>query len=305
MTRVSEFIRSQGTSLLENKRHALLSVVFLALLPYTAWLSVAIVALVTLRKGWRAGGWLLCWGIMSQIVSSLVYISVSMALVNALLTFIPCYLAAYVLHLTISWRAVAGVFFLQAVVVMLLVQSLMPDFIMAQYLYLQAALREIQSESALLAIINDKTSLNPMILASYLLGLQAIGLVVSAGMSLVLARAVQSQLFYPGGFKREALAFRADKVGFLLLVVVFIAAHYQSVFAMCLLPMLVFYFFLAGLSLSFNVLSKQKPWRSLFLLLVTLVLLPFVMLPVYVIFGSLDSLFNLRLYLPSDAGKII
>ena len=176
---------------------------------------------------------------------------------------------------------------------------------MAQFLYFQAALREIQSENALLALINEKSGLNQMILASYLLGLQAVGVFFSASVSLMLARSVQSQLFYPGGFRQEVMAFRGDKVGLLLLVIMFIAAHYQNVLAMCLLPMLVFYFLIAGLSLSFNVLSKQRLLSSTIILVSTLLLLPFVMLPVYVFFGSLDSLFNLRLYLPSDAGKII
>jgi len=64
-----------------------------------------------------------------------------------------------------------------------------------------------------------------------------------------------------------------------------------------------FYFLLAGLSLGFSVLARKTLMGSLLLLVVPLVLLPFVMLPVYVIFGSLDSLFNFRLYLPTGAGK--
>lgn len=305
MTRVSGFIRKQGTLLLNNNRHAMLHVVLLALLPYTSWLSVSIVALVTLRKGWRHGGMLCLSAIIALFSASLIAGVAVIGLVNALLTFVPCYLAACALRMTVSWRAVAGVFFLQVIIVMLFLQIFMPEFIMAQFLYLQTALREMQSENAILALINEKSSLNQMILASYLLGLQAVGVVLSACISLMMARSVQSQLYYPGEFRREVMAFRGDKLGLFLLVTLFIAAHYQHVLAICLIPMLVFYFLLAGLSLSFNVLLKQRPLSSLILIVVTLFLLPFVMLPVYVIFGSLDSLFNLRLYLPSDAGKII
>lgn len=305
MTWLSGFIRKQGECLLKNKGHAMLHALTLALLPFTAWLSVAIISLVTLRKGWREGGWLLAIVTIITFSLSLVSTTAVIALINVLLTFVPCYLAACVLRLTASWRAVAGLFFLQVFVTILLLQVVMPDFIMAQYLYLQTVLREAQSENALLAFINDKTVVNQTIFASYLLGLQAVGVVLSAILSLMFARSVQSQLFYPGGFKRELLAFRGDKIGLLLLIVLLIAAFQHNALAMSLLPLFIFYFLLAGLSLSFNVLAKQRPRSTGVLLIATLFLVPFIMLPVYVIFGSLDSLFNFRLYLPSDAGKTI
>ncbi len=298
-------IRKQGQFLLENERYAILHAAILALLPYTAWLSVASVVLVTLRRGWRKGGLLLAPAFSAYFSLTFSSTTLVIALINATLVFMPAYLAACVLRLTTSWRAVAGAYFLQIVVAVVILQMYMPDFIVAQYLYIQAALRELQSDSVLLTLVNNKAGLNQAVLGSYLLGLQTIGIVFSACLSLMLARFVQSELFYPGGFKREMLAFRGDKIDLLLLVILLIAANQQNVFAMSLLPIVIFYFMLAGLSLSFNVLSKQRPLRLIILSIASMVLLPFVMLPVYVIFGSLDSLFNLRLYLLSDAGKTI
>jgi hypothetical protein len=305
MTWLNGFIRKQGQLLLDNNRYAMLHAIALALLPFTAWLSVVIIAFVTLRKGLRDGGWLLVAVTMVTFALSLLSSTAGISLVDALLTFVPCYLAACMLRLTTSWRAVARIFFLQVVVIVLLLQMLMPDFIMAQYLYLESVLRAVQTENSLLEFINDKSVLNQSVIANYLLGLQAVGVVLSASFSLMFARSVQSQLFCPGGFKQEMLAFRADKIGLFLLLVLVIAASQQSGFAMNLLPILLFYFLLAGLSLSFTVLAKQKSRYTGVLLIATLFLLPFIMLPVYVIFGSLDSLFNFRLYLPADAGKTI
>ena len=305
MTWLSGLIRKQSQYLLSNNRHAMLRAIILALLPFTVWLSVALIALVTLRKGWREGGRLLVPVILITFALPLARTTPMVSLVNALLTFVPCYLAACVLRSTTHWRAVAGLFFLQVFAAVLLLQVFMPDLILAQYLYFQTVLRELQTESTLLAFINDTASLNQTIFASYLLGLQAVGVVFSAGLSLMFARSIQSQLFYPGGFKQEVLAFRGDKVGLILFVVLLVAAKQHSMVAMSLLPLLIFYFLLAGLSLSFNILAKQWPRYTGILLVSTLFLLPFVMLPVYVIFGSLDSVFNFRLYLPSDAGKTI
>ena len=55
MNWLSGVIRKQGYVLLENSRHAMLHAVALSLLPYTAWISVTIIALITLRKGWQQG----------------------------------------------------------------------------------------------------------------------------------------------------------------------------------------------------------------------------------------------------------
>ncbi len=305
MSWLNGFIRNQSQSLLENKRHAMLQAMILALLPYTAWLSVTVVALVTLRKGWRDGALLLALAMMAYLALALYSTTPIMALLNTLLVFVPTYLAACTLRSTASWRAVAGVYFLQVTVIVLLLQWLMPEFIVAQFLFLQAALSEIQGEKALLALINNKAGFNQTVIASYLLGLQAVGVVFSAALSLMLARSIQSKLFYPGEFKREMLAFRGDRMAFFLMLCVFILANQQNITAITVLPVLVFYFLLTGLSLSFNVLAKQRPLSSMLILIASLLVLPFIMLPVYVIFGSLDSLFNLRLYLPSDAGKTI
>lgn len=305
MNWLSGVIQKQGSFLLENNRQAVLLAVALSLLSYTSWLSVAIIALITLRKGWQQGAMVFAPVVLVNMALGLASTTATIALINALLTFMPCYLAAGVLRMTMSWRAVAGVFFLQIMVVVLLLQTLMPEYIMAQYLYMQNIFREVQTDSTLLAFINDKTGLNQLVLANYLLGLQAVGVIFSALLSLMFARSVQSQLFYPGGFKREMLQFRGDKIGLLLMVILLVAASQQSMLAISLVPMLIFYFLLAGLSLSFNIFAKQKMRYSIILLVATLFLLPFIMLPVYVIFGSLDSLFNFRLYLPGEAAKTI
>lgn len=296
MNWLSGFIHKQAKYVLDDKRHAVLHTVMLALLPYTAWLSVTIIALVTLRKGLRDGSLLLASAIIASVCLSLVSTTVTLSLINAVFTFVPCYMAAGVLRLTVSWRAVAGLFLFQVILVVLFLQVFMPDFVMAQYTYLQKIVNEIQTESALLSLINDNNALNQKMLASYLLGLQAVGVVFTSILSLMCARSIQSQLFYPGEFGREMLSFRGDKLGLLLLVVLLIAANQQNVIAMSYLPIFIFYFLMAGLSLSCNVLMKHKPSRSIILLVSSLFLMPFIMLPVYVIFGSLDSLFNFRLY---------
>lgn len=301
MIHVNGFIVRQGQRLLHNKRYAMLLAVLLATIPYTAWMSLAVISLVTLKKGWREGALLLMPALTAYLACMLASNATQVAIVDSLLTFIPCYLAACVLGMTVSWRAVASMFFLLAAFCAIILQIWVPEFITAQYQYIMVALREVHPD-VLSKLVNDTSGQNQQMLANFLLGLQFVSLFFSAVSPLLLARSLQSQLFWPGEFQREMLMFRGNKIGVLMLVIMLIAVTQSKIIAMNLLPLLIAYFLLAGLSLSVHILARKKMGGALLLLLIPLFLVPFVMLPVYVILGSLDSLFNLRLYLPSRAG---
>lgn len=305
MNWLSEFTRKQGQFLLNNKWYALLHTTFLAVLPYTTWLSVAVIALITLRKGNGEGRIVLGSAMAAHFAISLFSMPAATSLINTGLIFFPCYCAAIMLRKSASWQAVAGVFLLQVIIAIMLIQVLLPDFIMAQYQYLHTLVQRMQNESALIEFLNDKNEFNQRMFANYLLGIQAAGIVFSASISLMLARSVQAKLYNSGGFTREMLSFRGNKIGLLLLVGMLVAANLGSEIAVNILPVLIFYFLFAGMSLGLNVLAQKKPFRAFLVLTTPLLLLPFVMLPVYVIFGSLDSLFNFRLYLPKNADKRI
>lgn len=298
-------LRGQWAFLFKNKWHALGCALLTSIAPQTIWLSVTIIALITLRRGWQDGGWLMAPVMVVNLTVNLLNTTPTFALFNAVLLFVPCYLAAYLLRALESWQAVAWFFIMLVVLMAVIVQNMMPDFVLAQYQYFLKVLRELDPNGPLIGYIDHKPGMNQMIIASYCLGIQAVSLILSSLFSLLLARSIQSRLFYPGEFRQEMLRFRADKLGLLLLTLLVIAAWQQSLMAMSILPLLVFYFLLAGLSLSLNLMTKQKLKYSALILMVPLLFVPFIMLPVFVIFGSLDSLFNFRLYLPSKAAKTL
>ncbi|WP_133131394.1 hypothetical protein [Legionella yabuuchiae] len=167
----------------------------------------------------------------------------------------------------------------------------------------KSILMELNAESNLLQLLGDDHGINPLIVANFLLGIQTAGLVFSSLFSLMIARWVQSLAYYPGGFSQEMRNFRADKIGLLFLSMLLIAAYFEIMIAVNLLPLVMFYFFLAGLSLGYNLLAQKKPLGTFLLLITPVILLPYVMMPLYLVFGSLDSLFNFRVYLAKHAGK--
>ena len=203
---------------------------------------------------------------------------------------------------SVSWRAVASVFFLLAGFGVILLQMTLPEFIFTQYQYLTAAITQAHPD-LLVKVLKDANDFGQLVFANYFFGLQMISVVLSAILPLMFARSIQSRLYNPGGFRQEMLALRSNKLGLFIMGMLLIAVNQDKLIAMNLLPLVVFYFLLAGLSLSFQALAQKKIRGRMILLLAPLIVLPFVMIPVYVILGSVDSIFNLRLYLSSNAGK--
>jgi hypothetical protein len=294
----------QARRVLDNDRYALASAAILSVLPYMGWLALALIALVTLRKGWRSAGMLVLPVMVGHMLLALKSVPLSAAIFGAALNVIPCYLAAVVLGLTSSWRAVAAALLGLVIGGALFFQVISPDFIVSQYEHLQALIRSVASGQVNVLDFWESHEVSPLVLANYLLGVQAASLAFSAMVPLFFARSIQSQLFYPGGFQQELLHFRGDKTSLVVLVLLSAAAYSDLLLAINGLPLVLFYFILAGLSLAACLLSRIRPLGALVLLLVPTVLLPWVMLPMYVLLGAFDSLFNFRLYLSSKAGKV-
>ena len=304
MQKVQEGIfQRQARRVLENDRYAFTAASLLSVLPYMGWLALALVALVTLRKGWRAGGVLVLPVMVGHMLLALKSLPFPAAASDAALNVIPCYVAACVLAQTSSWRAVAAALFGLVMLSALFFQGISPDFIASQYEHLQALMHSMASSQINVLDFWESHGISPVVLANYLFGVQAASLAFSAMVPLFFARSIQSQLFYPGGFQQELRYFRGDKTSLAVFVLLFSAAYLDLVLAMNGLPLVLFYFTLAGLSLAACLLSRMRPLGVLVLLLVPTVLLPWVMLPLYVLLGAFDSLFNFRLYLSSKAGQ--
>jgi len=184
----------------------------------------------------------------------------------------------------------------------LILQVFAPHLISAQLVYLQTVVQNLDTGSTLLDTWRE-WGIPPVVVANYLLGFQELCLLLAIISPLLLARSLQARLYYPGGFRQEMLNFRGDKYSLVVMVLLSIAASLNHVLAMNGLPIILFYFTLAGLSLSAHVLEKMKPLRKAVILWAPLLLVPLVAFPFYIALGAFDSLFNFRLYLASRAGK--
>lgn len=294
--RAGELITKFSKTLLENRQQAMLYAAVTSVLPFASWLSVALILLVTLRKGAKAGFEVMLPALVIHSVPLMMLLPVDSALINTFFEYIPCYLAAICLRKTISWQWVCGIFLVQAILGFLLIQLIAPEFIIGQLTQFKKLLTHYQEyEQIIDSSFEGLTAFN---LAQLFFGIQILSVVISAIISLLFVRSIQAKLFLPGAFREELLGFRAGKISLLVLLLIGTAAYYQIPLALNLLPMVCVYFLVAGFNLAYFVLARKHQYRIALLLFLLIMFKPSYMLLAYLAIGSLDSLFNFRLYLP-------
>src|ERR1700722_18885741 len=104
MTRINSFLHKQCYYLLQNERYALFLVAILAVIPFASWLSLAIIALITLRTGEYQGFKVLLVGVSLAILASHRAIAIPYTIPAILITFLLGYLAAWLLRVTASLK---------------------------------------------------------------------------------------------------------------------------------------------------------------------------------------------------------
>ncbi|MCX7091381.1 MAG: hypothetical protein NTU48_08035 [Legionellales bacterium] len=295
MLRLRGLFKKQAELILASRKQATLYAVILALLPYCTWFAMVVIALVTLRKGQKEGARILVTVML--VHGSLLSTAMPLYAVicNMFLVFVPVYVAAYVLRAMSSWQAVGAVLFFLVILSSVFIQQMVPEWVMSQYAMFQSIVQASQSEHVLTKWLDDATGVPALAMANYTLGIQLMSAVLSVWSALLLARSLQSQLFYPGGFKQELMTFRGNRLSFIVMLLLCAAAWQWNVVAMNVLPVLVVFYLLAGLSLCANFFMGKLSRGTLVVLILPVLFIPFVMLPLYIILGVLDSVFNIRL----------
>lgn len=285
----------------ENPRYALAVGVLFVFSPLTDWLSQVIVNLVTLRRGPQMGFRILLPVSIAAAVYGCFSISIVGSVLNTGLAFLPGYFAATLLRSKAQWRSPANGLILFCMLAAGFVHVFYPGFIAAQYAYMKSIFTALPNSH-----LFDLITLDEVVIANYVFGFQMAGIVLSTLFSLIIARRVQSDLFFPEGFKQEMLFFRAEKWVFCFFAAVIISAYQHNLMSINILPVLGLYFVISGLSVGFYIVSikyvSQQKWANIVLLL-SLFIVPWLFAPMYAVLGVIDCLINLRGYLPVRVGK--
>jgi hypothetical protein len=173
------------------------------MLPPLSVISGAVVALVTLRSGIRAGGLVMLGS--TAFVALLAYMSLGNLLAGVmflLVLWLPLWLLAWVLRVTrsLAWAtSAAGAF---GVVGVLVIYALVGDVTAWWEQVLLTMFNPAMEAGGPLA---DREAVEGILanLAKIMTGIAAAGMTLNAVMCLYLARAWQAQLYNPGGFRGE------------------------------------------------------------------------------------------------------
>lgn len=261
-------------------RNAIVGVAFFSIIPLLFWVAAAIIGLVVLRRGVKAGLPVLAWGCLPTLI-----LWAYQGDATALMVLIDVTLLAWLLRETMSWSWVLIVGSFAAVISTLLQPLLMPDMLNAVTALIQ---RVLTSESV-------KVPEKAIIFHQAVVALSIIQVMIAIA-SLFLARKWQAGLYNPGGLRKEFHQLRMPIAFSLVLGAMVLAGESLGgsflVLSQAAIPALV----LPGIALVHGVLAKK---RIGIVGLIAFYLVGFFVLNVYfanilITLSVIDSFVNIR-----------
>ena len=289
--------RTQAAAL--SSLFAVLSLV----LPPLSYISGAIVALVTMRRGATEGAFIAFIAVLVLAAISLFTIgNAVLAIVFGLVVWLPVLILALVLRQTISLPMTLAVATLICGVTVIGFHLMVGSTVEWWQNMLDKILTEAASQPGVdvanMDVIRSATS-------QYLTGLMAAAFFISMVLSLFLGRWWQSVLYNPGGFKLEFLLFRVSKVIAILGALIMIWAMFNPIpgnLASDLSIVVSLYASVAGLALIHHwtdATNANKAWIILLYLL--LVIIAPQILVLLAILGFADAWLDMRRFYSNKA----
>lgn len=281
-----------GQFVMRSRRNAGLLALVFAVLPLLNWLSIIIVALVTLRRGAKEGVLVLGCTLLPSVVWY--YFSPNQTiLLNIIAGSIVVWLMACVLRASFSWSLTLLIGVMIGIIIIFALHSYVNDmnaWWQAKMLaYIQTAGSEMQMD----------TSLQQQVivhLAKIATGLQASVIFAMDLLWLVMARYWQALLYNPGQLRSELHSIRMPAwASVVAIIVAALAWVTKAPMLIDILPLIAVAFALAGISFVHHMVAALKAsWLWLVAMYIALVFAqPYITLVlVFMAFG--DSVLNYR-----------
>ena len=274
-------MRALAEFVMRGRLQALMVAVLSLATALFAWLGVAAVALVVLRKGVREGGYLFLWAVLPAAVIAKAGMDI-----GPLATLTVGVLGAVVLRLTVSWplslmtMTAAG----------LLLSAALVTVGESYLVYIQSLLKPVFEQMA----AQQPPRVMPLPSATLLAGMLGLSFATVAVFCLLLARGWQSQLYNPGGMGEEFYRLRLSPWQVVILVVATVLAFqagsdYRLWALLCALPLTV-----AGFALFHGAIALNKSPGGWLVLVYLLWLLSDWFKLLVIVLASLDSVMNFR-----------
>jgi hypothetical protein len=276
-------LRGIAQFVMSGRRQAVTVAILFALVPLLHLLSGAVVALVTLRKGWQEGFLVLLWALLP----ALLHLYGGDA--SAVFLLLAALISGQVLRNTQSWQAALAVLTVLGIATQL--SLVWQTGYLAQ---VTAMFEQMLAEGSTLQLPAADGSMATasagelVALLMYFYGTWHMAVFVGC---LALARHWQALLYNPGGFRQEFHSLRLDpRFGGLLLALLAAGEFGLEPFASWL-PLFAVAPLVSGLALCHYVVAHRRMGASWLVLAYLLALL---ITPALVALGFIDSFLNLR-----------
>ncbi len=252
--------RSLGLYLTNKRQNVICVALVCALLPFvglpTFWISILLLALITLYKGAKEGFWLLLWVVLPGLAWGVIGDTSQVIEVIALRA-VAVWLLAILLRRTGSWGIVLQCAALIGIVGITSLHLAISD--VATW-WVQQLTGYWDSIAVPMHIATDQVQAQQLlqVISQFATGAMTVSLLIIDLVLLLLARIWQAALFNPGGLAKELLQIRMSYLASAVLLIIAIAAWFGSALALDTLPVVTLPFTLAGLSL-IHAQLKYKP----------------------------------------------
>jgi hypothetical protein len=283
-------LKGQSQAALVAASMAILGLMF----PPAAWISAAAIALVTLVDGPQRGLIATALALVgTAIFAYLIFATPFIAIIFVLLVWLPAWMVATVLRLTVSLANSLQLLTVVSLLAVVVLYTLFPNF----GEYWREPLNEMVSQ---FAQQSDEFSLSELKKAedwviAFLPGLFVSSIMFGTVISLFLARWWQAVFYNPGGFGNEFRALDLGKTSALIaMALIVLAAMTDSVFSIALVTVVMVLYSLQALSLMHAVI-RIRQLNAFWLALVYLLMffLPQVLL-LLVLLGFADPWLDFR-----------
>lgn len=291
-------LKRTGLFLTNKRQHGIWVALVCALLPFvglpTFWISILLLALITLYKGAKEGTWVLLWLALPAIAWGCIGDPTLLIGIVVLRAIVVWWLAT-VLRRTLSWTLTlqcAALLGMIGVACWHVATADTANWWLAQltnYWQNIAGPLHLPEEGQAKELLQFT--------AQFATGILAVTLLVMDLGLLLLARVWQAALFNPGALGKELLQVRMTSISSLVLLVVGLLACCGSTLALDMLPVTLLPFTLAGLSLIHAKLKHKLPGSRLPLLIglygLLVLFLPYMIL-LLALLGFVDSWYDFR-----------
>lgn len=283
--------------ILRSRFNAILCALIFALLPYLGWVSGAVIALVTLRKGKMEGFLILLWSLLPGLCLAIYTKTWLPFIFSVVFSSILLWCIAVLLRYRASLSGLLYVVILFDVIGVLVFHLVMSNPAAFWLNELNASLQQLDASlQAQLKPQNVQTAFQ--LFSKMATGLKIAGYSFLALMSLFFGRMMDYLLAHPKGMSREFRVIRLNVIASMILIACLIVAKTGPAIFIDFVPVMLMPFVIAGVSLTHALVMRTKSSRAwlmfyYFILMIMVFFMPPLML-FFVGLAVLDSIINIR-----------